>query len=262
VRVPGQDRVPPNSSVRAYPVVEKWNVVWIWMGDPTRTDETLIPDLFWLDDPAWKPTPGYLHCNGNYRLIADNLLDLTHVGYLHRTTLAGDPREGTVPTKTERHGNSVTVGRWMLDFAPPPLFARAGGFTGKVDRWQFVTWQAPSVVYLDVGCAEAGSGAPQGNRSKGISIWSTHLLTPETEESTHYHFGYSRNFQLGDPEMSKLLFEGSRAAFMEDVGMIEVQQKNLAGGSIDGLADIVADTAQLQARRILAGLAAAEDARR
>jgi phenylpropionate dioxygenase-like ring-hydroxylating dioxygenase large terminal subunit len=258
VQVPGQDRVPPDTSVRTYPVVERWNAVWIWMGEPAQADAGLIPDLFWLDDPGWTPTPGYLHCKGNYRLIVDNLLDLTHVAYLHRTTLNGDPREATVPTKTERNGKTVTVGRWMLDFTPPPLFARAGGFTGKVDRWQFVTWQAPSVVYLDVGCAEAGTGAPQGNRSRGISIWSTHLLTPETEESTHYHFGYSRNFQLGDPAMSKLLFEGSRAAFMEDVDMIEAQQKNLAGGRIDGLADIVADTAQLQARRILDGLIAEE----
>jgi phenylpropionate dioxygenase-like ring-hydroxylating dioxygenase large terminal subunit len=258
VEVPGQARVPPGAAVRAYPLREKWNVVWIWMGEPARADASLIPDLFWLDDPRWRPTPGYLHADGNYQLIVDNLLDLTHVTYLHKNTLAGDPREGTVPTTTERKERSVTVGRWMLDFAPPPLFAKAGSFTGQVDRWQFVTWHAPSVVYLDVGCAEAGSGAPQGDRRRGISIWSTHLLTPETEESTHYHFGYSRNFRLDDPEMSKLLFEGSRAAFMEDVDMIAAQQRNLRAGALDGLIDINADQAQLQARRILADLIARE----
>jgi hypothetical protein len=52
--------------------------------------------------------------------------------------------------------------------------SQAGSFTGNVDRWQFVTWSPPSTVFLDVGCAKAGTGAPEGDRSHGISIWSTH----------------------------------------------------------------------------------------
>ena len=93
---------------------------------------------------------------------------------------------------------------------PPPLFAKAGNFKDNVDRWQYVTWHPPGIVYLDVGCAEAGTGAPQGDRSQGISIWSSHLITPETETSSHYMFGFARDFSLDDAEMSKLLYEGSQ----------------------------------------------------
>ena len=198
VAVPGQAEVPSGAKVRSYPVAEKWNVVWIWMGDPAQADPAKIPDMPWLSDPKWTATPGRLHVKSNYQFIIDNLLDLTHVSYVHKNTLAGDPREATVPTKTERLNDGVRVGRWMLDFAPPPLFAKAGNFTGNVDRWQFATWHPPSTVYLDVGCAKAGTGAPQGDRSQGISIWSSHLLTPETEHSSHYLFCFARDFGQGD----------------------------------------------------------------
>ena len=251
VLVPGQMQVPPGAQVRSYPVHERWSVLWIWMGDPALADPDKIPPLTWLADSKWTVTPGTIQVRSNYQFIVDNLLDLTHVTYVHKKTLAGDPREATTPTRTERLPNGVRVGRWMLDFVPPPLFARAGNFKGNVDRWQFVTWTPPSTVVLDVGCAKAGTGAPQGDRSQGISIWSTHLITPQTETSSQYMFSYARDFALDDPEMSRLLSEGTRATFLEDADIIEALQTNREGGSLDGLIDLTADAAQLQARRML-----------
>ena len=258
VEVPGQSVIPRGANVRSYRVHERWNVVWIWMGQPEKADESAIPDMPWLADPGWVARPGYLHLNSNYQFLIDNLLDVTHAAYVHKNTLAGDPREATVPTKTERLADGVRVGRWLIDVAPPPLFAKAGSFGGNVDRWQFVTWKQPSTVYLDVGCAETRTGAPEGDRSKGISIWSNHLITPESERSSHYLFSFARNFRLADSEMSKLLYEGSKATFLEDAEMLEGVQGNRTGGSLDGLIDLTSDAAQLQARRMLKGLISAE----
>jgi phenylpropionate dioxygenase-like ring-hydroxylating dioxygenase large terminal subunit len=148
----------------------------------------------------------------------------------------------------------------LRGFVPPPLFAKAGNFIGNVDRWQHVTWHPPATVYLDVGCAKADTGAPQGDRSQGISIWSSHLITPETEHTSHYMFGFARDFGLGDEAMSKLLYEGSRATFLEDVEFLEAVQGNRADGSLDGLIHITADGAQLQMRRMLNALIVAEQA--
>jgi phenylpropionate dioxygenase-like ring-hydroxylating dioxygenase large terminal subunit len=261
VEVPVQTLIPPGAQVRAYPVCEKWNVVWIWMGDAARADAAQIPDLPWLASPDWRATPGYIQVGANAQLLVDNLLDFTHVSYLHRNTLAGDPREASTPLKTERLNNGgVKVGRWMIGFTPPPLFAQAGGFTGPVDRWQWATWQAPGTVYIDVGCAEHGTGAPEGDRGRGISIWSTHLVTPETESSCHYSFGFARNFRLDDEDISRFLYDGSRETFLEDKAMLEAQQKNLSGGALDGLIDVVTDAGQLQVRRVLSELIGAERA--
>jgi phenylpropionate dioxygenase-like ring-hydroxylating dioxygenase large terminal subunit len=244
--------------VRSYVVTEKWRMAWIWMGEAARADESKIPDLPWLDDPAWTLAPGYMHVKANYQLIIDNLVDFTHLVYLHARTLAGDPREATLPVKTERTSDGIHVSRWLLDVKPPPLFARAGNFTGNVDRWQMVTWKPPTVVYFDIGCAKAGTGAPQGDRNQGISIWTNHLLVPESETSTHYFFGYTRNFCIHDEEMTKLLFDGSVMTYLEDKAMLEALQHKVRGGTLERMVDLNMDAGALQFRRTLRRLIEAE----
>lgn len=228
VEVPGQSAIPPGAAVPSYPIVERWRTLWIWMGEPEAADETTVPELFWLDDPGWVPSPGYIHMNADYRLLVDNLLDLTHVTYIHKHTIAGDPSEGLVPVKTERDGNAVRVGRWMLDTPPPPMFAAAGGFTGNVDRWQLITWRPPSTVVLDIGSADTGTGAPEGDRSRGISMWSTHLITPETETSTHYF--WSNSYQVVgkaiDPATTELSYQQIFQAFHQDWEVFGLQEEN------------------------------------
>jgi phenylpropionate dioxygenase-like ring-hydroxylating dioxygenase large terminal subunit len=253
VLVPGQDHVPPRAAVRSYPVHERWNVVWIWMGEGALADLARIPELPWLDDSSnWAIAPGMIEVKANYLFIIDNLLDLTHVFYVHKGTLtAADPQEATTPPRTERLADGVRVGRWMLDVVPPPLYAKAGNLAGNVDRWQFVTWTPPSTVVLDVGAAKAGTGAPEGDRSRGITFRPTHLVTPQTEEKSQYMFCFTRDFAVDDAEVSKFIYEGSLAAFIEDAVLLEAVQANREGGSLDGLIDVTADAAQLQARRTL-----------
>ena len=155
---------------------------------------------------------------------------------------------------TTRDGDRVTVGRWMLDVTPPPMFVAAGGFAGNVDRWQIVNWEAPAAIHLDIGCADAGTGAPDGDRSRGISMWSTHLITPETETSTHYHWCYARNYKLEDAETSRLLAEGGQLTFMEDVEILEIQQQALLARPAAPRVDINIDNGPMQERKILSDL--------
>ena len=258
IRVPGQSAIPPDAQVRAFPVAEKWRAIWIWTGDPALADEAKIPDVFWLDHPDWVAAPGYSHMKANYQLLVDNLLDLTHVTYLHARTIAADDVEALVPVTTERDGDKVRVGRWIRDIPPPPMYAAARAFDGLVDRWQWITWEAPSTVCLDIGCADAGTGAPEGDRSRGISMWSTHLITPETDTSTHYHWGFARDYKLDDESVTDLLREGGRITFTEDVDVLEIQQQALAATPGAPTVDINIDNAPLQARRILEEMIAKE----
>ena len=73
-------------------------------------------------------------------------------------------------------------------------------------------------------------------------------------------FCFARDFKTDDPEMSKMLYEGSKATFTEDADMLEAVQGNRTGGSLDGLIHITADAAQLQARRMLNAMIGAEQA--
>ena len=54
IQIPGQDKIPPKLGVRSYPVVERYNLIWIWMGDVEKADPNLIVDYPPLEDPKWR----------------------------------------------------------------------------------------------------------------------------------------------------------------------------------------------------------------
>jgi vanillate O-demethylase monooxygenase subunit len=258
VHVPGQTQVPPGATVKSYPVVEKWRWIWVWMGDPADADENLIPDFHWNDDPDWVAVGDYFYVKGNYRLLIDNLLDLSHVAYVHATTLGTDG-VANFPVKVSREEDKVHVERWIFDEPAPPMFKMVGGFDGPVDRWQMIHYQEPSHFMIDVGCADAGTGATEGDRSNGVTMFSNHSLTPETEKSTHYFWHHARNFRLDEPDLTDKLATATKTAFGEDVIIIEMQQDRMDRAPADKpIIDINADAGVLQARRLLDGLIDAE----
>ena len=89
-------------------------------------------------------------------------------------------------------------------------------------------------------------------------MWSTHLITPESDTSTNYHWCYARNYALDDAEMTRLLYEGGDRTFNEDVAVLEEQQVALLDNADPPLIDINIDNASMQARRIVDQLIAAE----
>lgn len=256
VAVPGQSQVPPGASVRAYPLVERWHWLWIWMGDPERADPALIPDWWWLDHPDWDLVKGkHLHIQCHYELITDNLLDLSHLAYVHLATI-GTGSITEFPITTEREDDLVRVTRWILDRAPPPLFKTVGGFEGTVDRWQIVETRAPCHTLIYAGAIEAGAADPgphgtRGEPAGGIHIRNVNAPTPETETSTFYFYGHARDFGLGDAQVSKTMFEQFARTFDEDVGILEAQQRSLDRDPDRPLVDINVDAPGLAARRMV-----------
>ncbi len=127
VEIPGAEACQPtNVRVRTYPVVERKRWIWIWMGDPAAADENLIPDTFSLQDPAWRTKPGYLHYDANHFLIADNLLDFSHLSYVHESTLGGTSRIAETRATMERLPRGVRLTRRVLNATPAPYHVRLG----------------------------------------------------------------------------------------------------------------------------------------
>ena len=261
IRIPSQKAIPPSARVRAYPVVERHHWIWIWLGDPAKADPALIEDFHWMDDPAWRARGERLDLKGNYLLIVENLLDLTHLQFVHPTTLGTQAIAGN-PIKTERDGSRVRVTRWMLDHPAPPFFQKAGGIAPDrhVDRWQIIDYPPPAFVRLDVGCARTGTGAPEGDRSQGISMRNLNAITPETATTTHYFWAQAHNFAIDDPSVSELIFRQVHTAFMEDLAVIEAQQNTMRayGDALPEPVDLNQDAGGIQARRIVANILAAE----
>lgn len=228
VKVPSQDFVPPSAKVRAYPIVEKNHWVWIWMGDPAKADPALIEDFHYLDDPAWRYGGSYLHVEANYLLVVENLLDTTHLPFLHPTSLGTDAFARS-EFDVKREGDRVTVTRWLMNELPAPFHKQMGGFSDgvKVDRWQVTHFGPPCFVKLDVGSAPVGTGARQGDRSKGMTMFNLNAITPETEKTAHYFFAQAYNFKLDEPWISHMLKTQVHNIFLEDMAIIKAQQQNM-----------------------------------
>jgi vanillate O-demethylase monooxygenase subunit len=251
VRVPGQDMIPATARVKSYPVVERYKWLWIWMGDPALADPAKITDFHWLDDPNWGAKGQYLHVEANWQLIVDNLLDLTHLAFVHETTIGNSALVDNAAVKVRRTPETVTVTRWIIDAPAPPTFVKAGGFTSNVDRWQIINFSPPAFLRLDVGATPTGTGAPEGRRAGGIEMWNLNAITPETESTSHYFWGQAHSFEVGNPKVTDMLVEQIRTAFLEDVAVFQAQQRNLTLIPNPPQADINADTGVIQARRIL-----------
>ena len=253
-RVPGQSKIPPSAQVRKWPVVEKFRWIWVWMGDPQKADPNMIPDFHWNDDQNWVSVGDYFYVKGSWRLFVDNLLDLSHVAFVHRSTLGTDGVTN-FPVKVTQGDETVHVDRWIFNEPAPPMFQKVRDFKNQVDRWQMITYRPPSHFVIDVGCADAGTGAMDGDRSNGVTMFSNHSVTPETEKSSHYFWHHARDFRLDDRGLTQTLAQATKTAFYEDVEIIEAQQERINTARIDKpIIDINADAGVLRARRMLEGL--------
>ena len=153
----------------------------------------------------------------NWQLVNDNLLDLTHLAFVHETTIGNMALVEHAAVSVKRTPDGVQVTRWIIDQPAPPAFVKIGGFTGNVDRWQIIDYMPPSYIRLDVGATPTGTGAPEGRRVGGIQMRNLNAMTPETETTTHYFWGQAHDFEPHNAEMTERVFQQIKTAFLEDV---------------------------------------------
>jgi vanillate O-demethylase monooxygenase subunit len=239
-------------------VVERNHWIWIWTGDPAKADPALIEDFHWMDDPAWRFGGSSLHVEAHYLLLVENLLDTTHLPFLHPTTLGTDDFARS-EFEVAREGDRIKVTRWLMDKPPAPFHKRMGEFVDdvNVDRWQITSFAPPSFVKLDVGSAIAGTGARQGDRSQGMNMMNLNAITPETDRTAHYFWAQAYNFKLDQRWVADLVRSQVTKAFLEDMALIKAQQQNLDLGP-SPVVNLGQDRAWVAMRQIVDRLVAEE----
>lgn len=258
VHNPHGPSIPKRAVVKTYPLVERFGHVWIWMGEPERADPDTLPDLAPFDQEDRIRQGGYLRIRAHYQLIVDNLLDLSHVEYLHPAFTSDGALPNTRHEVFERAG-ALHSNRWKPACRISPLLTRCWGRGPGVvgDARSCMRWHAPSTMYLEIGATEPGADVRQG-----VTLPILHLLTPESETSTHYFWSVTRDRRNTDPELSAWLQSTLADAFIqEDEPMIEAQQARIGDGiDIMSLSPVLLgpDAGPVQARRMLARLLAAE----
>jgi vanillate O-demethylase monooxygenase subunit len=220
------DRPHKSICVSLYPVVERHRFVWIWIGDTAKADPDLIPDYWPCSHPEWTFDGGYFHIKCDYRLVIDNLMDLTHETYTHQGSIGQQEiLESSIQTRSE--GNRVTVSRWMPKIDAPPFWRNALKKEGLVDRWQICHFLPPSSVIIDVGVAPSEAGATLESHDQGVRGFVIDALTPETDTTNHYFWGMARNFDIHDVGFTARFKKQQGAVFLEDVAVLEAQQRSI-----------------------------------
>jgi vanillate monooxygenase len=263
VAMPGQ-RVRGFPAIKAYPVVERYGFIWVWPGEASLADAAKIPHMAWYDNPEWAYGGGLYHIACDYRLMIDNLMDLTHETYVHSTSI-GQKEIDETPCKTTVEGDTVITSRFMNDIPAPPFWRQALRSNNladdvPVDRWQICRFTSPSNVMIEVGVAHAGKGGYDAPAEHKVYSVVVDFITPETETSIHYFWGMARKFNPKDKALTAAIREGQGKIFGEDLEMLERQQKNLLAWPERKLLMLNIDTGGVQSRKIIDRILAEERA--
>jgi vanillate O-demethylase monooxygenase subunit len=252
LEVPGQERIPSKARVKSYTLAEKDQILWIWMpqeedGLPTHE----APDYWVHNDPRYTVKGDVFHYDAPYQLIHDNLLDLSHVGYVHLKTIGGNAAvHMNAQLRVEGSGDQVKVLRYMPDSEPPPTYLGAWPFKGRIDRWQEVEF---NVSHLNIwtGGADVGTEDMNDPHRGGFHMRGFHAITPETDTTAHYMWTMSSNHHPDKPDVSGIVFEQTALTFEEDKVVIEAQYQNMQRFPGASQIDIHVDVGPNRARRVI-----------
>ncbi len=230
----------------------------IWIGEAALADPALIPDYWPCSAQGWTFDGGYYHIACDYRLVIDNLMDLESRDLCPAAGSIGQLEINETPIDTETRGDEVIVSRWMPGIEPPPFWRDALKRDGLVDRWQICHFLPPSSVLIDVGVALVEAGATPERHDQGVRGMVVDAITPETETSCHYFWGMARNFDIADTGFTARFKAQQGAVFLEDVEILEAQQRSIEANPDMKLRAYAIDLGGVRARRIIDRLARAE----
>ncbi|KGF69558.1 (2Fe-2S)-binding protein [Hoeflea sp. BAL378] len=216
-RVPGAERIPHVARVRAFPLVERYGMLWIWPGEAALADPARIFSIDQWDNPDWGKSRGdAMVVDCNYLYITDNLLDPSHVAWVHQSSFGNAACED-VPVNTLEKEDGVVVSRWMLDVDVAPFYAPFVKFTGNADREQHYEVRYPCHAIIRAVFVPAGTGGPGKPLHEDVFLMDSYnFMTPIDEKRTRYFWFQMRNFAPGDEEVSAQFGRAVQAAFEED----------------------------------------------
>ena len=241
--------IPPAFRARAYPVIERFGLIFVWIGEFAAADPVLLPDFKANTADNWTAVFGYHQVRCHYQLVIDNLLDSTRLDYVHKTTLSASASGTEAPLEVEVSGDVVRTRRVIWNSLPTAFHVAITGDPGNIDRYQLAEFRPPVHVVLTIGAEPAGKFPDMRSPNRLV----INSCTPETESSTHYFWSVARPFAIGDEAVSKAIREMTYTAFDEDARMLSHQQRMIESDrSGRPLTSFTSDRAAAAVRRILA----------
>ena len=265
VRIPSQTEgaIPSRAVLKPFPVVEQDGVVWVWMGEVSAMGGIQPPRTPEIGSGEWDSVrSGTIRVPANYRLLIENLLDITHFYPLHDGNV-GDEAHSKFPVEIVEEtvdGNpSVKTIRKAQGYRQPPFLADWFGYE-VVDRYHTHAMLNPGVTRVQMVVAPPGQLGTGADR--GYVLHHTHTPIDRTSHIWRWCISCrSEHRSIGNPDKSlaEAMSENFPEVVQQDLWALERQQEMFALPD-DGYEEVNvrADRALLIARKILSRLEAGE----
>uniref|UniRef100_UPI0035CA2014 aromatic ring-hydroxylating dioxygenase subunit alpha n=1 Tax=uncultured Sphingomonas sp. TaxID=158754 RepID=UPI0035CA2014 len=262
VNVPTQRAVPPRAKVRHYPALERWGWLWVWGGETEGADPALLPDFARLTAPGHAAVGATSHVRCGYQALVDNLLDLSHVGFVHTSTIGNQQMGENGELKQVTTDRGVRVTRWVMGTPQPPTTQKLGFFPAEalVDRSQVIEYTTPGSIVIHAGNSLAGSGVREGLQPHALNFYIMNSVTPVDDDNCVYFWAAVRDYAIDSKQIDSVVLNQISQAFEEDRIVLEKQHEVLARRGDDWSVTFQADAGVVQARRKLEQLVREEAA--
>lgn len=260
VFIPAQAKTPDQFRQRTYPLIERGGLLWIWMGDPAQADAALMPDLaeIGFESPEWRVvTNGVTNIAARWSIIIDNVMDLSHVGFLHLSTIEAPDAADAVPQNAL--SDRIEVVRWMTDQNPDTPYYRHAfpGNDRPLDIEMGSVFHGPALVVTYFKFYTAASLGPRVYIGMSNHL---HGVTPESRGRSHDFSGVVRNVRIDSAEFDAWLRDAVNRTREEDVVALE-RIEPLLDRHADARTELsgVGDLGPNRVRRRLAAMLLRED---
>lgn len=259
VHIPGQALIPPRARVRSYPVIERYGLVWLWMGEPATADAATVPRVEKYRESGWDVLAGgYQHHPSSYLNIIENLMDPAHTTFVHRNTI-GNPLAADQPVTMEKGEGYIVAYRWLDNTEPSAHDRSRMDFGGtRVDRGNFFYFHLPCTSHVETVVLPTGQARTEENMCRGMRTYSYKFLTPESESATHFFWLHIRNYQVGDEQAAATLRAALEQTFREDRQIEAAMQRSQEETGLRQVVALEIDRAPTLALRMLERMIAAE----
>jgi vanillate O-demethylase monooxygenase subunit len=226
VRNPFSEHIPAAARVDAWLCLERHGAIWLWGGEPETADSAKIPDLGLVEDSdTVRAVRGYMLLEAPYEFGTDNLMDLSHIEFVHKGSFAGRGVIFSGRHEVIDEGDTLRSNWWMPGVPAPSHTAGIYPADMTTDHWLEMRWNAPATMLLEIGSCPTGEA-----REAGLVTHQAHVLTPASATTAHYFWASARTHDLDSPETDAFLKTLFAQAFdEEDKPIIKAAYENLEG---------------------------------
>ena len=202
--------IPARTRVDAYPVDERYGLVFAFLGDLPEAERPPILEVKEWGQEGWRTTMQHYHLNGYYERSIENGIDPAHNEYVHDTHGFSGEREEEYKVGEMRIEENAPWGRgFWHTFQAPPL-------QGDLKKYR-----------AGEGSLEAGTGYHGTNHvwtyiHPGPNFFIHQYLfeRPIDEKSTHLYLVCARNFSL-EEKTDAYVIERNQYVANQDVKVIQ-----------------------------------------